>query len=75
MRKQDTCDSGDIAIVLVNGEDATCKEVKEAPEGITLIGHNAAVYTPHFYSNNEIESLPIRVLGVVVELRRAMRRK
>lgn len=72
VKKQPTVDSGDIAIVLVNGNDATVKEIKESPAGITLIGHNVAVYTPHFYSNHDIESLPIQIIGKVVEMRRKM---
>lgn len=70
VKKQPTVDSGDIAIILVNGNEATVKEVKESPAGITLIGHNVAVYTPQFYSNEEIKSLPVQVLGKVVEMRR-----
>lgn len=70
VKKQPTVDSGDIAIVLVNGNDATVKEIKESPAGITLIGHNVAVYTPRFYSNEEIKNLPVQVLGKVVEMRR-----
>ena len=70
VKKQPTVDSGDIAIVLVNGNDATVKEIKESPAGITLIGHNVAVYTPHFYSNHDIESLPIQIIGKVVDMRR-----
>ena len=70
VKRQPTVDSGDIAIVLVNGNDATVKEIKESPAGITLIGHNVAVYTPHFYSNHDIESLPIQIIGKVVEMRR-----
>lgn len=70
VKKQPTVDSGDIAIILVNGNEATVKEVKESPGGITLIGHNVAVYTPQFYSNEEIKSLPVQVLGKVVEMRR-----
>lgn len=70
VKKQPTADSGDIAIVLVNGNDATVKEIKESPSGITLIGHNVAVYTPKFYSNKEIEELPIQIIGKVVEMRR-----
>ena len=70
VRKQPNVENGEIAIVLVNGNDATVKEVKESPAGITLIGHNVAVYTPHFYTNDEIQSLPITILGKVVELRR-----
>lgn len=72
VKKQPTVDSGDIAIVLVNGNDATIKEVRESPAGITLIGHNVAVFTPHFYSNKEIENLPVRVIGKVVEMRRKL---
>lgn len=70
VKKQPTVDSGDIAIVLVNGNDATVKEIKESPAGITLIGHNAAIYTPQFYSNKEIQNLPIQIIGKVVEMRR-----
>lgn len=70
VKKQSTVDSGDIAIVLVNGNDATVKEIKECPAGITLIGHNAAIYTPQFYSNKEIQNLPIQIIGKVVEMRR-----
>lgn len=70
VKKQPTVDSGDIAIILVNGNDATVKEIKESPSGITLIGHNVAVYTPKFYSNREIEELPIQIIGKVVEMRR-----
>lgn len=69
-KKQSTVDSGDIAIVLVNGNDATVKEIKESPAGITLIGHNAAIYTPQFYSNKDIQNLPIQIIGKVVEMRR-----
>lgn len=70
VKKQSTVDSGDIAIVLINGNDATVKEIKESPSGITLIGHNAAIYTPQFYSNKEIQNLPIQIIGKVVEMRR-----
>ena len=69
VRRQDDVDSGDVAIVLVNGDEATVKRVKKQPEGITLIATNTSVYEPHFYSNKEIAELPVRILGRVVELR------
>nr|DAL84236.1 MAG TPA: Repressor protein CI [Caudoviricetes sp.] len=69
VRRQDDVDSGDVAIVLVNGDEATVKRVKKQPEGITLIATNTSVYEPHFYSNKEIADLPVRILGRVVELR------
>lgn len=72
VRQQSYIESGQIAIVLVDGEDATAKQVKESPEGITLIGHNAAVYTPQFYSAQEIEDLPVKIIGRVIEVRREL---
>lgn len=69
VRKQEDIESGDTTIVLVNGDEATVKKVKKTEEGITLIANNIAVYSPHFYSNKEIEELPVRIIGKVVELR------
>lgn len=69
VRKQEDVESGDVAIVLVNGNEATVKRVKKQEEGITLIATNTSVYEPHFYSNKEIKSLPVQILGKVVELR------
>lgn len=70
VRQQPEVENGEIAIVLVNGNDATVKEVKEGPDGLTLIGHNVGVYSPHFYTKEQIQDLPIRIIGKVVELRR-----
>lgn len=67
VRVQETVENGQIAVVLVDGEDATVKEVKESEDGLTLIGHNAAVYTPHFYSREEVEKLPVRIIGRVIQ--------
>lgn len=72
VRRQDTVESGDIAIVLVNGNEATCKMVKIGDNGITLIGHNTLVYPPHFYSQKEIATLPVRIIGRVVEVKRSL---
>lgn len=69
VRKQEDVESGDVAIVLVNGNEATVKRVKKQEEGITLIATNTSVYEPHFYSNKEIKNLPVQILGKVVELR------
>lgn len=68
VRKQDTVITGDIAIVLVNGHEATIKKVSITPTGIMLIPFNSA-YVPIHYSPEEIETLPVRILGKVVELR------
>ena len=67
VRRQNYVENGEIAIVLIDGEEATAKEVKESADGITLIGHNAAVYTPHFYSAQEVKNLPVQIIGRVIQ--------
>lgn len=71
VKKQEDVETGDIAIVLVNGDEATIKQVKKVEGGIMLYGFNPDVYEPHFYSNRQIESLPVRILGKVIESRRS----
>ena len=69
LRVQDACDSGQDCAVMVNGEDATFKRVYLHGDGITLQPLNPA-YTPIHYTADEVNTLPVRILGVVVELRR-----
>ena len=68
VKKQNTAEDGDIVIALINGDEATVKKFKQRPEGIMLIPMNNNFETM-FYSNDEIEKLPISILGKVVELR------
>ena len=68
VRKQSNVDNSDIAVVLVNGNEATVKKIKKSVDGIALIPTNPA-YDIKFYNNSEIESLPISIIGKVVELR------
>lgn len=68
VKRQPDVDSGEIAIVLVNGNDATCKKVVKQSNGISLVALNPQ-FEPIFYTWQEIEYLPVTVLGKVVELR------
>ena len=68
VRKQNTIESGEVAIVLINGDEATCKKIKKTPEGVMLISLNNA-YEPVFYTNKQINDLPVQIIGKVVELR------
>lgn len=68
VRQQDTAETGDTVVVLVNGNSATVKKIKYGPDGITLLPTNPA-HDPLFYSAAEVEQLPVRVIGRVVELR------
>jgi len=68
IKKQSDIESGCIAIVMVNGDDATCKKVVKHDNGISLIPFNP-VYAPKFYTCEEILSKPITIIGRVVENR------
>ena len=68
VRQQPTVDSGDIAVVMVNGNDATIKKLVKQKNGISLVPLNPD-FEPIFYTNKEIESLPVTVIGKAVELR------
>lgn len=70
VRKQNTIDTGEIAIVMVGTENATCKKVMIYDNGIQLYGFNTAVYEPQFYTKKQIKDLPITIIGKVVEVRR-----
>lgn len=69
VRKQSDCDSGDIAVVLVNGSDATVKKIKKTPLGLALIPLNPAFETIA-YTRDEVATLPVTIVGKVIELRR-----
>jgi len=72
VRKTKAIESGAIAIVLVNGSDATVKKVKIQDNGVTLIGFNTSVYEPHFYNSEEVKTLPLEIIGQVVESKRIL---
>ena len=68
VRIQDDIESGETAVVLVNGQDATCKKIKKTPEGIMLVPNNPD-FEPIYYTIQQISELPVRIWGKVVELR------
>ena len=68
VRKQETVDNGQVAVVMVNGNDATVKKFYKTAAGVMLVGNNPS-FTPLNYTPEEVEQLPVRVIGRVVELR------
>lgn len=68
VRQQNDAESGDIVVVLIGGESATCKRLMKYKDGISLISFNP-MYNPMTFSNDEIESKPIKIIGKVVENR------
>lgn len=68
-KQQSDIESGDIAVVTINGDTATLKKVVKHSTGITLVALNTAVFQPQFFTNEEVISLPITIQGKVIELR------
>ena len=71
VQKTNDCESGQDCIVMVNGDDGTFKRVIKNKDGIILQPLNPN-YEIKFYSNDDIERLPIKILGVVKEIRRTV---
>ena len=74
LEKADDCESGDDCVVMVNGNDGTFKRVIKNENGIILQPLNSEYY-PMVFTNEQIENLPVRVIGIVEEIRRKKRRK
>ena len=69
VRQQSTANNGDVVIALVYGDDATCKKFEKLDNGIMLISNNSE-YSPMYFSNEEVVTKPVVIIGRVVELRR-----
>lgn len=70
IRKTPVCNSGNVAVVYVNGYDATLKQVKFGDDGSITLQPRNPNYPPRTYTPEEIAELPVTIAGVVVELRR-----
>lgn len=69
IKKQNDCENNEIAIIIVNGEEGTIKKVRKTEQGIILQPLNPA-YAPMIFTNEEIKSIPITIVGIVKELKR-----
>lgn len=69
LEKVEDCESGQDAVVMVNGSDGTFKRVFKNENGIILQPLNPE-YQPLVFSNEQIINLPIKVIGVAKEIRR-----
>ena len=58
--------------VMVNGDDATFKNVTITDDGITLVPlnlNNSDDYKPTFYNKEDIQNKPVKIIGIVKEKR------
>ena len=68
VKKQDYIESGEIGVVLINDMDATIKRVIKNGTSLTLVPFNPT-YEPMIFSAKDIVTLPVKIIGKVVELR------
>lgn len=68
VHSQPDAESGDVVIVQINGDTATCKRLAKYDTGISLISFNP-MYAPINFTNEEIKNLPVTIIGKVVENR------
>ena len=68
VRRQPTAENGDVCVVMVNEDEATLKKIQRTDDGIMLIPFNSN-YAPMFFTNKQIEQLPVTILGKVIENR------
>lgn len=69
VRQQDDAENDEIVIALINGNDGVCKRLKKYENSIALVSLNAN-YEPMYFTQQETEDKPVRIIGKVVELRR-----
>ena len=70
VHKQDYIENGEIAVVLINNLEATVKKVIKKGTSLTLVPFNTS-YEPMIFTPEEIVTLPVKIIGKVVELRRS----
>lgn len=68
VKKQSYAVNRDIVIVLINGDDGTCKQYYRFDDHIELKPFNP-MYKPLVFTKEEVDRLPVQIIGKVVELR------
>jgi repressor LexA len=53
------------------GNDGVCKRLKKYENSIALVSNNAS-YELMYFSQDEIKSMSVKIIGKVVELRRKL---
>ena len=71
VRMQESVDNGDVAVALVGDNETTVKKFFRDEDGIRLIAFNPSFETMVF-TPEEVNTLPVKVIGKVVELRGKM---
>lgn len=76
VKKQNFAENGNIAVVLINGDEATVKQIKILDNGIKLMPLNRRInsetnepyYEDMFFTKEDIETKPVKIIGIVKQI-------
>ena len=74
VHKQDDFENGENCVILINGDEATIKKVYKGNTGIELKAINP-YYPPRLFTEEEIQELPVKIIGVVEKMIRNFKKK
>lgn len=66
-KTEDVPETGKTVVAIVNGDEGFCKKLAKYNDGIALVSNNTN-YMPMYFSAEQIQSLPVRIVGVVERL-------
>ena len=69
IKKQNDFETGDIVVAIINGDEATIKKGKKTDNSILLQPFNNN-YEPLIFTNDEMKSIPVQIVGIVKQLKR-----
>lgn len=69
VEKSESAESGQDVVVIINGHDATFKRVVFSESGVILQPLNPN-YQPSFFSREDVERMPVKIIGICREIRR-----
>lgn len=69
IKKQNDFENGDIVVAIVNGDEATIKKGKKSESKILLQPFNTN-YDPLIFTEEEMDTIPVRIVGTVKQLKR-----
>lgn len=76
VKKQDFAENGNIVVALINGNEATVKQIKLLDNGIKLMPLNRRInpetnepyYEDISFTKEEIQSKPVQIIGIVKQI-------
>lgn len=68
VQKTNDVDSGDLAVVIINGDEATVKRVIKK-ENILILEASNPNYETRYFSAKEVEELPVQIIGKVINVK------